>query len=202
MLRAVRSTAAGLGLVMFVASLAGCGARTRLGDHAIPNDAAPTPDAFVEPVDAFRMDAGPPPNDAGSDANRTDAGFSCGASGAPLVGRICATTIFGREATLSCAPRFVDVIARGPGVLRWECGGTRAEASFPDGTLRGTRMGHSFTLCALTEFDLGDDCHWQSSQRIEGSLDTHLSMTYEDAPVVSDGSCTEACTVTASIGSP
>jgi len=186
--------------VAIVLASAACGTRTPLDLH-IRRDGSV--DASEDPVDAAPLDS--PPSDGGipivPDANRMDTGLVCSADTSPLRGMICAQTIFGHSLNSSCVSGASDVIAAGDGVLRWECNGTRAEAGFSNGVYHGTRHGHVFSLCAQPEVLHGDQCLWQSTQVIDGTLDDgHLTLHLEATPVVSDGHCDAPCMSTASVG--
>jgi predicted small lipoprotein YifL len=187
-------------VVAIVVGLAACGTRTPLDPH-VRRDASV--DAFAESVDAFTPDS--PGSDGGipivPDANRMDTGLACSADTSPLRGMICAQAIFGHSLNTSCISGASDVIAAGDGVLRWECNGTRAEAGFSGGVFHGTRHGHVFSLCAQPEVLHGDQCLWQSTQVIDGTLDDgHLTLHLEATPVLSDGRCDAPCMSTASVG--
>lgn len=182
-------------LLLFVA---GCGTRTSLLVHPAP-DAASESDAFAPSfdagTDAIPWDAYTP------DAWVLDAGDPCGADRGRLEGMTCEESIFGRESTRTCRGGFADMLAVGPGVLRWECNGTRVHAEFPTGTYYGTRMGNRFVVCAFTNFEYDDGCEWQSTQRITGTFSgPPFDLTYSEAVSLSDGSCLVPCTATGSVG--
>lgn len=187
-------------VVAIVLGSAACGTRTPLDPHVRRDGSV---DAFAEPLDAFTLDS--PASDGGisivPDANRMDTGLACGADTSPLRGMICEQRIFGHALNATCASGVSDVIAAGDGLLRWECNGTRAEAGFSNGGFHGTRHGRVFSLCAQSEVLHADQCLWQSTQVIDGTLDDgHLTLHLEATPVVSDGHCDASCTSTASIG--
>lgn len=193
----VLRTLATLGLV---ATLAGCGARTRTGDHSSRYDAN-LPDAAVLPIDAD-IDAFIP-DAPGPDAWFVDGGDPCGVDRSPLTGMLCEESIVGRAVMPSRRGGCDEVIAHGEGILRWECNGRRAEASFPNGSYFGVRTGHTFTLCTSTQFVMDDACIWRSTQRIEGSLDHgELMLSYDETPVYDDGRCTMACSAHGAVGHP
>jgi hypothetical protein len=105
--------------------------------------------------------------------------------------------LFAGDPVLSCPGGFVDVVARGPGTLVFECGGSRVEARFGDRTYRGTRTGDHVALCIQTEFDYADGCRWRSSQRLEGELDGgSLMLSYREEPIAGSG-CFPPCTADA-----
>lgn len=184
-------------VALVVVWLAGCGARTILKVRTYLEDAADTIDAgTTEPADAFVADGGT------TDAWYLDGGDPCGVDRSPLVGMICEESIVAHNLSISCTD-VVDVLAQGEGILRWECNGHRAEASFASGVYHGTRTGHSFALCTSTQFGKGDQCQWLSSQRIDGTLDRgEIMMSYHDSVILSDGACNAPCTATEVIGHP
>ena len=119
----------------------------------------------------------------------------CELTTGPTTAMPCSTRLRLVSMTLQPNPRcFVDTRVTVPAdaVLRYDCGGGAAEIVYANGTrfVGGFRAG-VVEVCMATTYD--DGCHWQTSQRISGSLSTsHLSFEYSE--VYSGSNCGLACT--------
>lgn len=147
------------------------------------------------PPQALAPDGGP---DAGwTDSGiteRIDAGSRLCTPGLPLGADACARRVEMGVLRLSSSSCFVDVIpaSREEGTLTFDCDGGGAELRFGSGAFVGRYQEGVVTLCAGTEFDFSDGCHWASAQRVEGSLSSILTFSYEEHAVMG-GPCASEC---------
>lgn len=90
-------------------------------------------------------------------------------------------------------------LSKGSGLLLYPCSGTGVvEALFGEHRFDGTMNEGALQLGLTTEIDWEDGCHWQTKQRIRGTLqrsegkNAKLAWTYTEAPVTGTG-CYGSC---------
>lgn len=216
-----------LALVVAVACGA-CGARTELGspdasrapiDVALdlqavmvreaglvpdgtPADASAVRDAASDAATDVQLDAeGGAPGDAVWDlppSRAMCATVDAGAGGGPTCERRL------RVLSLTVQPGcWVDVsISVGQvGTLSWPCEGGVGSVAFGAMAFRGVVLpGGGIELCAGTQFDWSDGCHWTSAQYVTGRLaDPRVTFTYAEAPAPGQAGCAPSCSASAEL---
>jgi hypothetical protein len=146
-------------------------------------------------LDGGRRDAGT--RDAGV-VERIDAGSRLCTPGLSLGADVCTRRVEMGVLLLSSSSCFVDVIPvpREVGTLTFDCDGGGAELRFDGGVFVGSAENGIVTLCAGTEFDYSDGCHWASAQRVEGAPSSTLRFGYEEH-AVEGRSCASECSASA-----
>lgn len=107
----------------------------------------------------------------------------------------CSATLVVQAPRIRSSCTIDERVTRAPGILTYACSGGGAIADFGASRFQGTVQGGVVELTLITQFEFTDHCHWQSLQRIRGTLATGLLVyTYEEAPVPGQRGCAQACT--------
>jgi len=96
---------------------------------------------------------------------------------------------------------FIDErVTNRQGVLQYQCGDGPASATFGSDRFEGAVKDGQLSIELKTEFPFSDHCKWQSTQRIEGTMQPGgLVFTYTEAPLPGQKGCASACTASGAV---
>lgn len=128
-------------------------------------------------------------------------GGSRGRDAGPPPDGTCERAIHVESISLSSGGCFVDQQVEGTdGVLRYECAGGAASATFAGASFVGSIEGDAVDVELSTSYAHTDGCTWVTTQVIRGSLSSGaLEYRYSEAPSVGDSGCASPCYGTARV---